>query len=483
MTRRAFKPLGITVANPTTDFRGSKATRREFKTLSGSQQTPVPPVPGSIYRTVSPAVIADYKGISNTTWSTGTTGEAASLNRNIIYKYFVVTSPRTTYVQYIMPPIRWSVNVPATNGQPYDMWTAPGSNISRDETTFSLAANNVGALCSTWLPASGASHVVLPTKVKSDDVGITVIPSGSSVVTGLRCINPPQLNFAYVWPNIDNIDATVNTFPTSNQGNGLGFDWTRTYKTAVILNGVEQTSRYIFPVAGDTIQFDMWYELRHVPMSYPNNNTRKFCAAILTSYVSNASTRVSDARWLQLSGCEMAANFRETQHTYELTLNGAMTWLMPNGTTTQAMRTWLLWVRSDAREGEIGWYHSGTLFNGSHPGAPYFKAINLFWKREMPYIVVTWADAFAATYGIRATAVYSPASDGNYLTTTVPRDEAVTITHAPMGCFNQGGTTQFNLVEWTPYGSGKVYWRGRRPGIIPVEPQVPTSVTVTRTSR
>jgi len=163
--------------------RGNGGRRREGRsTLVRSVPAVKRPVsPGlftaNIYRTMWPAVIADYEGLSSQAWSTGSFyARSSHLNSSpytwtfsgelwdCLYHVFEVEPSSSTYASVIMEPLRFTIDDPASNGGNYDYW-------SGGPVTFESLAKCVSP---TFLPASGRSHI---SAGKPGRIGCNFIPN------------------------------------------------------------------------------------------------------------------------------------------------------------------------------------------------------------------------------------------------------------------------------------------------------------------
>lgn len=496
MVRRRYRPLQLSTGSPTIENGLRPPGRRRFRQLTGATEAePIPPVLGTIYRTYAPTVIADYLSIATCSWVTGTTGTGSGwpINYNMIYFYFLVTNPRTTTVSNITPPIRWTCDVPTSNGQPWDWWNNGGATPVRYEAAFVASntgvasrSNNVVGLTKGVLPVSGNSHVQIP----AAGVVVGSYLGGNKFFLQYAPVDrpiPSGTGYYQVIPNLDAIDITVNSLPPTDSPNA-GFE-AKEYTRRYYVNGVltSLVNGYLPIVAGDQVIVDAWYQVKWTkgPTAAPNQNTRKFAVWFPVSKVSNSSTRVA-SRIVQFSPVEMGGTlFNPASHTYTVTISGPMSWVLPGGTTgPEKMRTHGLYGLSVTNE-YVRWYHITP-----NVGPQVFTEMRLNYAQEIATFTIVWSASFRAANSVPPTCTYTPASTGDYLTSTVPRDQAATVTHCAQGCFDQAGTTTFNLVDWSKtYDGGGVaggpvaYHRGKIAGVIPPVVEVPSTITVTRTTR
>ena len=482
MTRRQFKSLQQPSGTPVIEqFRNRKSGRRTFKKLTGGAVVvPPPPIFGEIYRTYYPAAVADYLGISTASWSTGTTGTSGTwtTDQNILYYHFTIASDRTTSVQYITQPLRWTCDIPTIDGDPWDWWTETGD--FRNEECGSAATgsgqglsntNNIIGLTNGLLPISGDSHVIPPATYADLAPSIPTIYS------------PPVVDSAYTIPNIESIAAgTLTSLP----GNfAVGFYFTvSTYRLRV--NGSLLTDYTTAVVAGDVVELDVWYRVQYLKNGGLRRGTpRKFAVYVATSTVATSSRKSANGTgYVTFRNFEMAGiNFDPASHTYTLTMSGGSL-RFPEGSLGPAKiasaRSWNAYISSSY----IRWYKDENI-----GGADLSVGIEEVWlefRRENVSLILTLTDAAAALYGVQKTIAYTPVSDGNYLASTYARDSAATITHADNGCFNQAGTTTFTLVGWSVQEvvSAPHYWDGgQASGLVGSYAAIPSTITVSRTAQ
>ena len=494
--RRKFRELNPTIGTPTLEGVHRPTDRRYFEQLTLGHNRVIPtPYIGRMYRTMTPAVIADYEGVADTSWSTGATGNitgslVANSSFNCIYHHFTVANQRTSSATYIMQPIRFTCDMPATPGATYDYWAKlPSENRCAWGIFSGNAQPGLGAMAviDTFLVA--ASHAQFEDSIaKLINIAVPVqcqrriAAVNDFAETTLEAIAPTvqasggdiRLSVAYLRHRVNG--SAVGTLQTVSPNDITS--------TGVVFTGRE--CAVITPiVAGDTYELDVWYKIQYVPAMNMPTNSGKVCYYIPTTRVSSGTRRrkANGANndsfpWVILENVNYSPNFSRSEHTYNITLNGHAGWTLKDGSNGPHKMIGTGGWTFQSVDGYLKWKAPSTT--------DWVSEIELKYDREIPHISLKLGAEFAAILPGREKLYYRPANSGDYNTQTVSTDEG-TINHAPCGVFNQGGSTTFNLVTWStlvdPTASYGTYNDGRKSGgLLPTYIEVPTTITLSRTT-
>lgn len=504
-----------------------------------------PPIPflGSIYRTYSPALIADYAGYSTASWVSDTLTPVSTFSRNEYYRFdsldalyyqFTVNNPKTDEHDVILDPVRWTCDMPATNGGRWDYWIGlPG-----DQTN--VAMRDFG-----WCFGYSGSYrprdvCIVPREFKPEGIGALamrpeLLPSGSHCefyddeltvayhslmpVKALAVINS---NFNYCtfetsynvgfqskadYPFVELNDAVTaagaSYISTTPMSVSIAYVQHRINGSAV---GTPQTAfTPLSPVvADDEYAVDIWYRVRTTKGALMSANKTAFtCVLPLSSAgqipdVGDVATShmtmlygANRTHAIAFGNVNMNTAFTVGTHTYNITIAGHSGWTLKGGSDgphkIQTADTWTA-VFADA---SITW-----LVPQTDSAYQYVRSIKIMWDSEIARIGFQPGSAMY-TAGVESGVdyvYYTPASGTEYRTSSTTINQSGTITHIPCGVFNQGGSTTFNQVEWSILNSyayqasSRIYgpYRkldGRRTSALPVITELPTSITVTRTTR
>lgn len=502
MTRRVYRPLTLSTGSPVAGESSRRTVnRRTFRQLTGATPEKPLPVGGSIYRTFSPSFIADYAGLSTISWTSGTTG--ASTNWNCYYIHWTTPNQRTTTVSYISDPVRWACDVPSASGGNYDWWSAVATTTVNEGGTWTVDPTNNGAF------VVGMTKGLLPTTgshVESTTGTIAVRPAASHLFWSRFGVMPAAVRVTaplnqFVDANFQSIASTTKPAAVNSlkikairhriNGSFVGAvieDPGSPYEAATAANW------YVDVVSGDEYEIDVWYELAITADQYGPSEAGKACWYIPTSRVSNSSTRISNNglnvqlysngatnsekqafRHIEFYGYNFSTAYDRTLETYELTINGLMTWRWPNGTVTDKIRTFGSGVTGwtadfTTQPGNIIW--TGPVNATSQ--TPVLQVL-IRYNVEVPFVRIKWSASFSQQYSLGGQTYFRPIEDGTYLSDTYDRNSATTVTHDRHGSFDQGGSTDFYALR------GKnIAYKGTRPGAVVFPTQIPTYITLTK---
>lgn len=437
---------------------------------------PVPPQPliGYIERTMKAETLADYESISDTSWTSGTTGNFqsyADTSWNCLYHHFVVSDRRTDNLTWIMDPIRWSLDAPAASGGTYDWWWDNGFGAR-----YSWHNGGTGGLFGAM--AIVDTLLVSPSHAEPNE--------GFLQVSDLYYVLQPIGNqgAAFSWQTINAISgATV-----------LYCSW-RIYAVRHRVNGAAVGNLEFFPPAspnvgtkwrfpcsaGDSYELDVWYEITYKANPSLTTGTGKCCLVLPQTRVFNGSRRTGIQMpphvkpYVKFTNVNFNTAFDRLIHTYELSKTGAPGWTLKGGTDGPHPM-----ITADGWTAE---FHDGMIVWTAPADHLWVAAIRLFWRAEIPYIALSPGPSLRSSLSWSLSGgeiYYRPLSSGDYWATTVSTDLG-TITHSPNGVFDQAGTTTWSLVtnsqtQNTGYLDGKT-------GIAPLNFNLPSSFVTSRVSQ
>lgn len=437
------------------------------------RRTP-PPIPllGYIDRTMKLEAVADYAGLSDTAWTSGTTGNyggVANTSWNALYHHFVVPNRRDDTLVYVMDPIRWSTDAPASNGGTYDWWYGASPIFA----WYSAGTVDLGRMAISQKILASASH-----GAPAEGYLVAWVPS--------QLIGYPS-NWSG-WATLAGIS-----------GNGvLG----STYRIAAIqhrVNGVAVGSLQLSPPSsptvgeawrvsissGDTYEIDIWYEIKYTANPYLSPIAGKCCLVALQTLVSNGSRRPPlsgmPTGWrpqIQFRNVNWNTAFDRLIHTYNITIAGHVGWTLKGGSDgPHKMITGDGWV-ANIGSGGIRW-----TAPSSHQ---YVESFLIDWTTEIPRISLKPKDLLLAALGWSGWAghviSYRPRNSGDYRESTVGSDWGATaINSAPCGVFSQSGSTTWDLVGKSTT-EGQVFLDGYR-GFVSTIADLPLTITTSRTSQ
>lgn len=356
--------------------------------------SPPSPWPGQINRFLYPTAITDYESLQDAAWSTANlkdtfNGASASpqfggTEYSCYYHVVTVTDESTDDVEVIMQPIRYTLDMAAATDDDFDYWTegTPSSSPAL------LDVNNWQPLSSEgFLPVSGNSH----------------ISDGDPAAIYFRDI----LDFGgwlHAWRLYGGWNPTVNTtilplcmnwevspryLRMRQNGTAIGTlfdmeDWWVTVRPQLYIGGVTgglmgknatsgptmpQTNFTIyysssplaaaFPdlvqgadltlVAGDTLEVDIWYQIRSRPLVYKGvtqqpSQSRNIVASISRHVVTTEERKKTNdrkryqsdvitirAKSMTLANMMVSDGFNPSTHTYTFEATGG-TWNFGDGT-------------------------------------------------------------------------------------------------------------------------------------------------------
>jgi hypothetical protein len=327
-------------------------------------------VNANIYRTVYPSLVSDYDGISTDSigYSTAGTWYLDPVDKNIFYFLLWTSDVRSVDASEIIGPIRWQIDVPATNGGTYDYWQTTASAYKREAAagggyTQANSANLIG-LCSTMLPASGDSHCVPPS-------AINATPLGGGAVAGSFIHPLPVDSGVFAMPDIQALNPGDLAWRTGTSV--LGF-YPTVYQVKDYVNGVLYDGSNP-PVGGDDWYRDVWYRVVFNSSSLFNSLVnpltpgRWYGIYWAESVVSNGSRRTGQSRVYKFADYEVGGTkFDSSTQTYQLIAVGSHTWTFQGGTTgPEKIKDAGSWVRELYESGPdpayIRWRYTSTFSN------------------------------------------------------------------------------------------------------------------------
>lgn len=446
---------------------------------------PPPPIPlnGPMRRMMVPSLISDYEGLATASWSTGVTGNFGALANsswNCFFHHVVRTDPRSTY-SVILPPVRWTIAAPASDGGNYDFWIdrSPAKVGYYPQGYGTIGAHEVG-VTNTLLPSTHYAEYQQGFCELADFPFPPVCqptPANGNVwrESSLQAISPGTQVWQGGW-SIAAIRHRVN-------GSAVG---------SLRLNppgNRSVTNDWRFDTSkGDTYAIDVWYRF-----TVPAANffaTVKSCGYIPTTRVSNGSRRV-----LPTIPFEPVALFRNVNYrpafnpslqTFSVTVSGHSGWTLKDGSNGPHKI-----IDGGGWLGGIG----GTLISFRPAVSNGFCNAILFWyARELVQVEFypgplhsAWTGAISTTPPL----IYRPAASG--YRNQVNSVDFGTLGLIPAGPYNQAGTTTFNLVQEISDAVPSPPFIGTEPvmpsafefgaGVGILNEDVPTSITMTRVNR
>lgn len=443
--------------------------------------------------------IADYESISNTSWSSGATGNVtnsggtiANTSMHSIYYYYTTPNMRTTGKEFLMAPIRWSIAAPATNFGSYHFWKAFTS-----VTSARAAVVGLGYL-QLYLGKMGITNTLLPT-------GSHAVWQGAfSQVKSLLAWNPVgnkvQNNFTEF--NLTNFQAFNPTYEIWNNRAGIvgGVDalgWRSLYAIRHRVNGAAVGDLILNPppsgnegpewrcdiAYGDTYELDVWYKLKSSASLANPSAPGKACVYFPTTLVHNGD-RYGDyvpVQQCNFANIDFSPAFNYQEQTYQVSVAGHVGWTLKDGSNgPHKMITSGDW-KATISNGMVVW--EKTTNND------FVRAIVIKWDREIAHVELFRGPLM--DNGISVGAVMYRVSDGNtvYRSSTLGTVADGMITHATPGLFTQAGTSVFTLVPWTYAnsfnlpGSETQAAEGKRSGALSSFADLPTTITVTRVNQ
>lgn len=463
---------------------------------------PIPPLPGTITRSVIPTEIADYEGLATAAWTTMSCTTLSGAYNCLTFHHEVANN-KLSGSSYILPPVRYSVHEPSTAGATYDsvgkwdLYSGQFSNArnylhignSSWTTGYPLTVQRVQDACgqfgliNTLLPISGNSHAVF-----DSTTSVTGIPVAGTSYQGQL---PWMGDGAY--QNSDDVGGTAGIPVPELAAISPSVSWAPLrgavpYAIRHRVNGTAVGTLQIAPLyypswfvtltAGDTYELDVWWRAEITRATFYGNIPRKHAIWLPLDKVSNGSyyppaarstgsgTGNRAPRALAFSGINFTPNFDPAQHTYEFAFSGGSpSWTLQNGTMTQKVAT--------VGNGVDQWVANITQKNLTWTSPANLPAVGrlqflMDWNKEHCHLV-----AYSTT--MNEYAVYSPQNSGDYITSTVSTEWG-NCSWGPRGCFNQGGATTFELRDHPLDGF-------KTGSLTSVNPEWPTSVVVTRKAK
>lgn len=471
--------------------RGPRRRCASDKTLVRTRpavNVPPPPIPlnGMIYRMMTAVEIADYEGLATASWSSGSTGNINGLGNSAwqcLYHHRVQTTPSVPY-SVILPPVRWSIACPSSDGGTYDFW------------------NDL----STFPGYSGYAHQ--PTsRGGSGFYGLSdeLLPSGhfAEFANGfcqlepfVFCGTPDIFRFASlqaIAPTVSQSAAhtfSIHAIRHRINGSAVG---------SLILNPVGNrslTTDWRFSIAqGDTYEIDVW--LKFQILAQNANSSTKAVIMVPQYRIFNSSKRITSPIGVfgpfnplaTFSNINFSPDFNYREQTYEVTIAGHTGWTLKGGSDGPHKM-----ISGDGWTAIIG---NGSIVWKNNAANGKCNMINVWWDREIPHVELYpgpthsgWEGAVQNTSPL----IYRPAAAG--YRTNVNSTDFGALGIINQGTIDQAGTTTFSLVQEITnagpnIGSGGLVFGsaefpdalefGASTGILNAD--VPTSITLTRVSQ
>lgn len=449
---------------------------------------PPPPIPlnGMLYRMMTAVEIADYEGLATGSWSSGSTGNINGLANSAwqcLYHHRVQTTPSVPY-SVILPPVRYSIACPSSDGGTYDFW------------------NDLG----TILGYVGYAHQ--PTNWGGSGLyGLSdkLLPSGHFAEFANGFCQLQAMSFSCLPDNIFRFAALQALAPTVSQS--------VTYIVSVHairhrVNGVAVGSLVLNPgnrsvttdwrfdvLQGDTYAIDVW--LRFQILSQNVTSPTKALVMVPQYRIFNGSKRITSPIGVfgpfnplaTFSNINFSPDFNFQEQTYEVSIAGHTGWTLKGGSDgPHKMVTGDGWTATISN-GSIIWKNNAA--NGK------CNMIVFWWDREIPHVEFypgpthsSWEGSILSTSPL----IYRPAASG--YRTNVNSTDFGSLGIINQGTINQAATTTFSLVQEITnakpnIGSGGIVNGsaefpdalefGASTGILNAD--VPTSITMTRVSQ
>lgn len=445
---------------------------------------PPPPIPlnGMLYRMMTAVEIADYEGLATGGWSSGSTGNINGLANSAwqcLYHHRVQTTPSVPY-SVILPPVRWSIACPSSDGGTYDFWNP------------FLSAGYV-ATGLNWVYGSGLMGL-------SDKL----MPSGhfAEFANGYCQLNrtPGYSTTAFACAALQAIAPTVPQTPAGGPKITIAAIRHRVNGSAVgslIQNpGSPLTSTdWRFDISkGDTYALDVWYRFEMPASSF--SGPIKAAMLIPQYRILNNSKRLTGSTSylgfnpvFQFSNINFSPNFNYQEQTYEVTISGHTGWTLKDGSDgPHKIISGGGWTAAISN-GSVIWRYNTA--NGK------CNLIVFWWDREIPHVEFYPGPTHSGWEGSTQNTsplIFRPVAAG-YRTSTNSTDFS-TLAHVPQGTINQAGTTTFSLVQeitdarpnvdsglgvYGPAGFPDAFEFGAGVGIL--NEDIPTTITITRVSQ
>lgn len=582
MTRRQFRRLTSSSGPTLESLTRRKPSRRIFKDINGCKTIPPVPYPGFMSRFMLPTAIEDTEELQTAAdWSTGnykthfatrTSPPAIEFLGDEVscYVYTLTVPSGSGETKIVTQPIRWSVCETGTNGNDGEMWREfpnvffPGGyevqqliqNVRPAPTVFSQ---------DTWLPFSGDSHA------SATD------PYQAGFLEDLFCC---RAHVEYVYGDV------ISTVPLQIRrvaewyafgrhvqwrvnGSAVGpvhdlYDFRDQYPDGLGVYRHRYPFLQPFPSgdstwinyqtllenwnlqfdAGDTIEFDVWYEIAGKQVASGSRtlcfsigrfctNDSQQCSRDTTPTQSSGFSRpvlTGDAIFkpgiLSLAGINMSPGFDPESHTYDFNptdgqfefgkaqADGAVSFAITSkrlnwifnesaggacgGTSTwgyglddDTNPVWTL-ITDDCEGGgvavpppgipEIGQEETTSCdCSAAGSGDSWRFAVELVYEFELAYLKIVAQQLTGTPPLSNATLYYRPESMGDYVDELNDRWEG-TMKTGPTGVFNHLGTTTFKIWHGVKQTSG-AYPTGLPSVFSALSGILPTGFTVTKVAQ
>ena len=448
--------------------------------------TPPPPIPlgGQIRRLMTPSFIADYEGLATASWTAGVTGNigtAASSSWNCQYHHVVRTNPRVEY-NVILPPVRWQIAAPSSNGGTYDFWNTRTGGRAGYIPQGSVGGGTIG-ISDKLLPSG---HFAEYPNGFAELLEFPFPPGCRRSTTAVNVWLESALQAISPGTEISATGPTISIAAIRHRVNGTAVG----SLTLDPPGSRWATTAWRFDlVEGDSYAIDIWYRFRIFAQQL--FQPTKACAYIPTTRVSNGSRRVlptilfAPVAVFQNINYSPAFNFAE--QTYSVTVSGHSGWTLKDGSDGPHKM-----ISSGSWSAGIG---NGEIVWKFVPANGYCDAIVFRWNREQPHVEFypgplhsSWGGSASATSPL----IFRPAAAG-YRTSTTSTDFS-TLGHIDAGTINQAGSTTYNLVQSITDARANIisgsYFEPEFPeafefgaGVGILNEDVPTSITLTRVNQ
>lgn len=332
MRRRPFV-VGTGSSTPTLEQIPRPWERRPFITCqpTGHIKPPVPYL-GTLRRYVYPTQIADYEALSSAAWSTGSFSEYVTFPGSVPtyggkvteWYYYVLDVPNeaTSDVSVILQPIRYAIEEASAAGGNFDYWRDGSLNWGDGGGGFvdEKVSTRSPLTSPTLLPVSGNSHVenTSPSSVTLYGMPTNIFPfelwdtqtSFAPLFAGSprprpknQSIRPAYIRFrknGVGYESLINrgdynevVDATygVANYLYYTQG---GYDDSTIFGTVYFANSGTSVAVpwNLNWTAGDTLEIDVWYELKARPRA-GSGTGQKYVVAAIPRHVVATSARIT----------------------------------------------------------------------------------------------------------------------------------------------------------------------------------------------
>ena len=452
---------------------------------------PVEPIPlsGYVYRYYQPTILEDYEGLADAAWSDGTTGETSPA-RNAVAVYHHRTTPnaRTTSVFNILPPVRWSVTAPDTDGGTYEQWSENPTFAGHFRESNGFQTGYVG-IRERLIPRGshcrfrgdisnipGPGQVPVPNYCHGGIYG-----SAEYAERSLQAIAPGFAPWQYDGSD-DVFPVSVSVFAFRHRINGNP-------GPLHIGDAVQLANNWRFRIRPtDTYEIDLWYRIGIEAALHFPTTPAKLCVYIPFGVISDGNTS-RQSQLMLFGNVDFSPAFNWQKQTYAVSIGGHRGWTLKNGSNgPHKIATDEDWEASNGA--------GGVNFVPADYRTGYVERIALNFEKEIAEVLLVTGPKMrpaGTPEGVGKVLLYRSEANANLYRRRTRSTRYGEIEHASPGMFNQAGTTVFRLVPWSweaGYYAGTVEDVGHtvylhesegRTTANPVIPRtVPKTITLTR---